>query len=158
YIAEVKSKVKIPIIGNGDICTASQALTKLNKSRCDGVMIGRGCLKNPWLFQQAHEAWQSMSDLRPMALSHQSNFIEVFSKLTSNYSQHSNEKIMNLQLKKLSSWYSYGLPDSADFRKNIFQTESLIELSQNIKKYFSQFDSTNIINYSNDGFLMGGHG
>ena len=58
YIAWVKSVSKIPILGNGDITTAELAVRRLKESRCDGVMIGRGCLKNPWIFQQAMALYQ----------------------------------------------------------------------------------------------------
>ena len=57
YIAEVKARSKIPIIGNGDIGSAQTAVRRLRESGCDGVMIGRGCLKNPWIFQEALELY-----------------------------------------------------------------------------------------------------
>src|SRR5690606_22174686 len=53
FIGEVKAKSKIPIIGNGDIHNAEQAIQRLKTYNLDGVMIGRGCLKNPWIFQEA---------------------------------------------------------------------------------------------------------
>jgi nifR3 family TIM-barrel protein len=53
YISDVKAKSQIPILGNGDIHTARQAVDRLRSSGCDGVLIGRGCLKNPWIFQQS---------------------------------------------------------------------------------------------------------
>jgi tRNA-dihydrouridine synthase B len=53
YITEVKQKAPLPIIGNGDIHSAEQAVRRLRESGCDAVMIGRGCLKNPWIFQEA---------------------------------------------------------------------------------------------------------
>ena len=53
YIASVKAVSPLPIIGNGDILSAEQAENRLRLSGCDGVMIGRGCLKNPWIFKEA---------------------------------------------------------------------------------------------------------
>ncbi len=58
YIAGVKAGAKIPIIGNGDIHGAESAVQRLKESGCDGVMIGRGCLKNPWVFREAMSLWQ----------------------------------------------------------------------------------------------------
>ena len=49
-ITRVKNSVSIPVIGNGDITTYQEAHTFLEKSGCDGVMIGRGALGNPWVF------------------------------------------------------------------------------------------------------------
>jgi nifR3 family TIM-barrel protein len=58
YIASVKAKSKIPVIGNGDIHNAETAVGRLRETGCDGVMIGRGCLKNPWIFQESMALWE----------------------------------------------------------------------------------------------------
>ena len=58
YIAEVKSKAKVPVLGNGDILTARQAVLRLEQSGCDGVLIGRGCLKDPYIFADALALWR----------------------------------------------------------------------------------------------------
>jgi len=49
-IAEVKQTISIPVIGNGDICTHSEAMQRITQSGCDAVMIGRAALGNPWVF------------------------------------------------------------------------------------------------------------
>ena len=55
-IAEAKRLLKIPVIGNGDVLCVADALRLVEQTRCDGVMIGRGAIANPWIFQeiQAH--------------------------------------------------------------------------------------------------------
>ncbi|PIS12003.1 MAG: tRNA dihydrouridine synthase DusB, partial [Bdellovibrio sp. CG10_big_fil_rev_8_21_14_0_10_47_8] len=58
YIAQVKSVSRVPILGNGDILTAKQAVLRLEQSGCDGVLIGRGCLKNPMIFADALALWR----------------------------------------------------------------------------------------------------
>ena len=159
YIKEVKSKAKLPILGNGDICTAEQAVNNLENSQCDGVMIGRGCLKNPWLFQESLELWQSRNNqVNNMEFSIIPTFDGIFNSLSNKYSLHTSERIKNLQLKKLSSWYSAGLPESANFRRSIFQAESTNQVSDKIAQFFSHYDSSSIKSTSNEGFLMGGHG
>ncbi|MCJ8277191.1 MAG: tRNA-dihydrouridine synthase family protein, partial [Bdellovibrionales bacterium] len=61
YIAGIKRNAPLPIIGNGDITSATIANNRLKESGCDGVMIGRGCLKNPWIFKQSFEMWSGKS-------------------------------------------------------------------------------------------------
>ena len=51
-IKEVKASVNIPVIGNGDINTINDAIKMINDTRCDAIMIGRGCLGNPYLIKQ----------------------------------------------------------------------------------------------------------
>ena len=55
-IAAVKAAVKIPVLGNGDILTAGDALALIEQTGCDGVMVGRGALGNPWLFEEIRAA------------------------------------------------------------------------------------------------------
>ena len=61
FITDVKRNTKIPILGNGDILTPRQAILRLEQSGCDGVMIGRGCLKNPFIFMDALSLWKGES-------------------------------------------------------------------------------------------------
>ncbi|HSD72874.1 MAG TPA: tRNA-dihydrouridine synthase family protein, partial [Thermoanaerobaculia bacterium] len=52
-IAQLKRALAIPVIGNGDVETAEDVLSMLRDTGCDGVMIGRATMKNPWIFRQA---------------------------------------------------------------------------------------------------------
>ncbi|MCB9025680.1 MAG: tRNA dihydrouridine synthase DusB [Bdellovibrionaceae bacterium] len=159
YIKDVKAKSKIPILGNGDICTAEQAVQKLKESSCDGVMIGRGCLKNPWLFQESVNLLIKQKILdKGLTEAVNASFEDVFKKLNSQYSLCTSDKIRVLQLKKLSSWYSAGLPGSTQFRKEIFKAENSEQVLFNIRGFFNKYDPTSIKSYNNNGFLMGGHG
>src|SRR5262245_15684821 len=65
FISEVKEKAKLPILGNGDIQSAAQANSRLQQSGCDGVLIGRGCLKNPWIFEESLRLFQRDFENKP---------------------------------------------------------------------------------------------
>ena len=65
FIREVTENTPVPIIGNGDVITGPLAAARLRTAGCAGVMIGRGALKNPWIFQEAMEALQNSDSLAP---------------------------------------------------------------------------------------------
>jgi nifR3 family TIM-barrel protein len=64
-IADVKKRTSLSIVGNGDIISGPLAAARWVDSGCDAVMIGRGALKNPWIFLEAVEAWNQMQSLGP---------------------------------------------------------------------------------------------
>ena len=61
YIGEVKAKAKLPIIGNGDVLTAEVANLRIKETGVDGVMIGRGALKNPYIFEESLALYKGLS-------------------------------------------------------------------------------------------------
>jgi nifR3 family TIM-barrel protein len=152
YIAWVKSVSKIPIIGNGDIHTPEQALRRLQTSRCDGVMIGRGCLKNPWIFRQALNLHKNESN-KP-----NKNFLELLTTLNGYLEKNFDERVVGIQLKKFSGWFSAGYPGSAQFRRDVFQFQKPQEVLTHAQTYFDSISKFLQEDTSSERFLMGGHG
>lgn len=152
-IADVKSKSPLPIIGNGDIHTAQKAVDRLRQSGCDGVMIGRGCLKNPWIFRQAREILHQSE-----ILNSEKNFCKALSRLKELVDGKNDERYSLLQMKKFVAWFSAGHPHSQVFRKNLFQTKSASEILETAQGYFGQIDIAAQTDTSHEPFLMGGHG
>lgn len=152
YIAWVKSVSKIPILGNGDITTAELAVRRLKESRCDGVMIGRGCLKNPWIFQQAMALYQD----QPLSQTKDLKF--VLDRLRFHLAAHADERIAMLQIKKFASWFSTGYPGAAQFRKQVFQIKDRTELDDTVEAFFEKLNNILQADTSHEPFLMGGHG
>lgn len=153
YIAGVKRASPIPIIGNGDITSAELAVRRLQDSGCDGVMIGRGCLKNPWIFQQALGLLQKGEE--PLI---QKDYISLFRDLYERGCCHLDEKKHSLLLRKLAIWFSAGLPGSSDFRRHIFTARGLEETFQVLCEYYEQAATWRQQDTSHEAFLMGGHG
>jgi len=124
-IARVKSAVSIPIIGNGDIFQPQDALRMWVETGCDGIMIGRGSLGNPWLFQSVREVLQgrspsfyaSPSDRLKLCLEHIRLAIEVYGE---------NNAVRSLR--KFYRWYLRGLPRAADIRSRTIQAPQLAEV------------------------------
>jgi nifR3 family TIM-barrel protein len=152
YIAEVKSKSSIPVIGNGDLTSSELCLKRLAESGCDAVMIGRGALKNPWIFQESQAKYDGKT------LQIHRDFIALVKRLKSIYLEHFDERIAMLQVKKFSSWFSSGFPGSAQFRKNLFSTKDPNELWEVIEIYFETIKEHQQEDTSHEAFLMGGHG
>ncbi len=153
YIAEVKAKSRIPILGNGDIHNAETAVRRLRESGCDGVMIGRGCLKNPWIFREARELYFEGSTA-PI----EKDFVGLFRRMREVFEGNVDAKITMLQMKKFASWYSSGYPGASNFRKVIFQTRTLDEAMDTILAFFSDLRFVQQADTSHEAFLMGGHG
>jgi len=64
-IGELKKVAKIPILGSGDVGTARDAKMRLEQTGCDGILIGRASVRNPWIFRQIHDEWHGREAFRP---------------------------------------------------------------------------------------------
>lgn len=154
YLKEVKESASIPIIGNGDILSAESAMSKLTDSKCDGVMIGRGALKNPWIFREARQLLEG-SLAKPI----ERDIVEIIQRLAYWYSKYeSEERIISLQIRKFAAWFSSGYPGSAQFRKSLFQAQNLEETLLIVSDYFGPLKSAIQSDTGHERFLMGGHG
>lgn len=153
-IADVKAKSKIPIIGNGDITNAKVAIARLKQSQCDGVMIGRGALKNPFIFSESLSLLKQTTENNKV----EKNFKSVFESLKDYIVAHCDDHIANIQLKKFAAWFSTGYPGASQFRKNIFQIKSNEEIIHLAYDFFESIGSLEQEDTSHEPFLMGGHG
>jgi tRNA-dihydrouridine synthase len=152
YIRTVKASSPLPILGNGDITSPQMAVRRLTESGCDGVMIGRGCLKNPRIFQQAVIARQNKAAITT------GNLAEVIRRLQIHLESFYDERLTLIQMRKFASWYSSGFPGAATFRKEIFQCQGRDETLGRIEQFFAAIDQNAQADTSQEPFLMGGHG
>lgn len=153
FISEVKSKSKVPILGNGDILTPQQANLRLEQSGCDGVMIGRGCLKNPFIFMDALSLWRK-EPLKNV----KRDYVSLFNSLKHEVVAHCDEHITGIQLRKFAAWFSTGYSGAAQFRKNLFQSKSNDEIMALANEFFANIGNVEQEDTSQEEFLMGGHG
>jgi len=126
-IGKVKGAVRIPVIGNGDVTTSLLAKRMMDETGCDGVMIGRGVLGNPWIFRSKD------SDLFIPSLEERLRMIEHhFSLLREEYG----EPWSVIGIRKHVAWYTRGLPCCASFRSKLFQLKEKDVLLGSIQSYF----------------------
>jgi len=134
-IAHVKSAVSIPVIGNGDVDTPEDAKTMLELTGCDGVMIGRGALGNPWIFSRTIRYMETGSIPPPPApeerLEHLLDFASSLVRLKGEYTG-------CREIRKFVKWYTRGMPQAKELRQLAVHVESLRELEEIVTSYITR--------------------
>jgi len=116
FIAEVKDAVSIPVIANGDVTTVDDAKTILEKSRADGVMIGRGTYGKPWFLSQVIEFLRSGRRVPDPAIDRQHAILRRhYTDMIAHYGEVGGVRMA----RKHVGWYTKGLTNSAEFRSRI---------------------------------------
>ena len=125
-IAELKQAVgSIPVLGNGDIWQASDAVRMMAETGCDGVVIGRGCLGRPWLFGDLVEALagrpvppsRSLGEVCAVMVDHARLLVE-----------HLGENHAMRDFRKHTGWYMSGYPVGPEVRRRFSMVKTLAEL------------------------------
>jgi nifR3 family TIM-barrel protein len=154
FIGEVKAKSPLPIIGNGDIVTAEQAVSRYRTYGVDAVMIGRGALRNPFLFEQSYDLLQG----RPVKPVTADRILELLTKQKGYLSEVFEGRSVLLHARKFLAWYSSGYPGSGEFRKKVFQIPDEEALWNEARDFFRISIQKRDMSYLEEPFLMGGHG
>ncbi len=125
-IGELKAAVpEIPVLGNGDIWEAADAVRMMRETGCDGVVVGRGCLGRPWLFRDLVEALNG----RPVpAAPTLGEVCEVMAQHARRLVPHMTEPIAMRDFRKHTSWYFTGYPVGGETRRRFSGVSTLAEL------------------------------
>jgi len=129
-IGELKQAVAgIPVLGNGDIWEASDALGMIAATGCDGVVIGRGCLGRPWLFGDLVAAFNGGAPPAPRPLGFVVDAMRRHARLLAeHYEPHGGELFAMRDFRKHTNWYMSGYPVGPEVRRRLSQISSLAEL------------------------------
>lgn len=132
WIARVKAKVAIPIIGNGDVTTPQAAARMLRETGCDGVMLGRAAIGNPWIFRRCRHYIETGEDLPGPT------YAERAAVLLEQLREHAGEKGERravTEFRKFISGYLKGLPGVSRFRAGLMEEETVAGVEARLERF-----------------------
>ncbi|GAA3526310.1 tRNA-dihydrouridine synthase [Aeromicrobium flavum] len=126
-IGELKAAVDIPVLGNGDIWEASDALAMVEHTGCDGVVVGRGCLGRPWLFRDLAAAFEgrTVATLPPLG-----EVMAVMRRHAELLGEWLGEERGCVEFRKHVAWYLKGFPAGSSVREQLGKVSSLRALDE----------------------------
>ncbi len=128
-IRKVKESLRIPVIGNGDVTCGADALRMMSETGCDGVMIGRGALGNPWIFQDLLCAYEERVFTPPTWKDKSDMMVRHYNGLVNLKGEYSAVR----EMRKHVGWYTKGYPGAAKLRGRVNDITDGAELREVLK-------------------------
>jgi len=130
-ISRVKKEISLPIIGNGDIITAKDALKMCSETKCDGIMVGRAAMANPWIFLQIATLLRGETIFLPDIVTHG----HILKQYVQNTIELMGETHGCRILRSRLGWFVKGFPHNINFRKEITQLSTAQDAYEKIDAY-----------------------
>lgn len=133
-IKEVKENIKIPVIGNGDIKSPEDAKKIFEQTNCDGIMISRASLGNPWIFKQVNEYLQG----KEISNINSDEKLKIILEHINLEVEEKGENIGIKEMRKHICFYLKGEKGASEIREKINHTDSRYEVEKILSEYFTQ--------------------
>jgi nifR3 family TIM-barrel protein len=132
-IAQLKRALSIPVIGNGDVETPADVLDMLRETGCDGVMVGRATMKNPWIFRQAADLLAGKTPRDATAVERRDLMLWHFGQIEATARD---EREALHKLRTMTGWYTHGLPNGRALRIRISELETPADFREAVLRFF----------------------
>ena len=130
-IREIKKRVAIPVIGNGDIFSAEDAIAMLAQTECDAIMIGRMAIGNPWIFSQVRARMRGETEPEV----NMDQRFDIMRRYLRESVKYFGEQIACRMMRSRLCWFAKGLRNSSQFRKSINHISTQSEALQRSEAY-----------------------
>jgi tRNA-dihydrouridine synthase B len=137
-IGELKAALSIPVVGNGDIETAEDAVAMFEKTGCDAVMCGRATMKNPWIFRQTQDLLSGRPARAATLEERRDLMLEHFSGIERE-AYDSREALH--KLRTMTGWYTHGLPNGRALRVRISELSTPADFRAAVEEFFAGLSS-----------------
>lgn len=139
-IRDVKREVSIPVIGNGDVRDPESARKMIELTAVDGIMIGRGALLNPWVFQQIVNGFGG-GTARPEDKPSLEDYRRLFARFIELLREYRPERLVLNRVKAFIGWVTKGLVGGAKLRQDVYAAGSVEEVLAVFERYFESADT-----------------
>jgi len=133
-IRQVKDRVHIPVIGNGDINSAEEAINKIEEGYADGVMIGRGAMGNPWIFRDIQRILSGKKMIPVTNEERHRVILFHYKKMLESRPEY----IAVREMRKFVAWYLHGLRGASRIRVEINRISDPAEALKRLDQYFAE--------------------
>lgn len=136
-VGQVKDRLRVPLLVNGDILTVEDAFEALRRARADGVMVGRGTMRNPWLLKQVSQALGGEPVTEPTLSQRRRALLEYYEIIEA---QIDSEIGALGKMKKVAGYFTCGIPDGAKVRQAIQRSPTIAEAKEAVHAYFDRLE------------------
>lgn len=134
----IKAALSVPVLVNGDILTVEDALLALERSGADGVMVGRGTMRDPWLLRRISDVLAGREPTTPSFADRRDVLLRYFERM---HRETPADRRALGRMKKITGYFTRGLPYGAELRQAIYHSHEIPAVYDAVQRYFGRLES-----------------